>query len=50
VVQLHDLARDMGLQCAIVVGQIGQYVGSHSSPFASDGIRSQTDAHATTRD
>ena len=31
VVELHDLARDVGLQCAVVVVEIGKGVNSHSS-------------------
>jgi hypothetical protein len=31
MVQFHDLARDVGLQCAVVVVEIGKGVNSHSS-------------------
>jgi hypothetical protein len=33
VVQFHDLAGDVGFQCAVVVRKIGQFVGGHSSPL-----------------
>src|SRR5687767_15710575 len=37
VMQFHDLAGDVGCQCAVVVGKIRQFVGSHCSPLGSFG-------------
>ena len=34
VVQLHDGARDVGLQGGVVVGQVGQGVNGHGAPYA----------------
>src|SRR5581483_9254372 len=42
VVQLHDLARDVGLEGAVVVGKVGEYILRHKKAPASGARNART--------